>query len=131
MRRDVADQIITSRLLVMQTKRLLLSSARLQLASSGLGEQRVARLTSETEIANHAYRSAMLKLGSADNHEYWVVAYGRLAEVGRTLVHRLRNATPNLPLPERYEVSADAEMLEEIVGHWAKSMRGSMAESVA
>jgi hypothetical protein len=133
MNREVADQIITSRLLVMQSKRLMLTSAqrRLEKAESVSVEQKVARLSRETEAANHAYRTAVLSLGSPDDRVYWVVAYGRLIDVGRTLAQRLRKATPDLPPPERYEVSADAEMLEEIVAGWSESMKGSMVGAIA
>lgn len=134
MRRDVADQIIMSRLLVMQAKRLVLTSAQLR-AKMYEGESQlegnVVRLSRETEAANHAYRTAVLNLGSPDDRDYWVVAYGRLIDVGRTLAHRLRKATADLPPAERYEVSADAEMLEEVVAGWTGSMHRLMRESTA
>jgi hypothetical protein len=133
MNREVANQIIMSRLLVMQSKRLMLTSAqrRLEKTESVSVEERVARLSRETEAANHAYRAAVLSLGSPDDRDYWVVAYGRLIDVGRTLAQRLRRATPDLPPAERYEVAADAEMLEEIVAGWSESMKGSMAGAIA
>jgi hypothetical protein len=73
----------------------------------------------------------VLSLGSPNDRDYWVVAYGRLIDVGRTLAQRLRRATPDLPPAERYEVSADAEMLEEIVAGWSESMKGSMVGAIA
>lgn len=134
MRREVADQIIMSRLLVMQSKRLMLTSAQrranMHEGASQL-EGKVVRLSRETEAANHAYRTAVLKLGSPDDRDYWVVAYGRLIDVGRTLAHKLRRATAGLPPAERYEVSADAEMLEEVVAGWTGSMQRFMRRSTS
>ncbi len=129
MDREAADQIITSRLLVVQSKRLLLSSVERRhgiYGSDSLAE-RVVRLVRETDAAQHAYRTTILSLGSPDDNEYWVVAYGRLIAVGRALALKLRDSTPRLTASDRDEVSTEVEALEQILRRWSDSLRDSMA----
>ena len=129
----VAHQIIQSRLLVLQTKRLLLNSCQRRLNQYGTDalRRRVERLRDETSDAGHAYRVAVLNWGSAETPDYWLVAYGRLIEMGHALTHKLRDAADELPIHERYHVSADVEALEEIVEDWTRRIRRSMSEAVA
>jgi hypothetical protein len=128
-----AHEVITSRLLMMQSKRLMLSLAerRLMLEGKDSLRRRAENLRLEAEQARHAYRSAILDYGSPESSDYWIVAYSRLIEMGNTLTTRLRDAIIDLPLSERYQASADVEMLEEIVDRWRVSMRAAMAKSVA
>jgi hypothetical protein len=129
----VAHQIIQSRLLVLQTKRLMLSTYQRRLDEHGTEalRRRVEQLRTDTSHASHAYRSSVLQWGAADTSEYWLVAYGRLVEMGHALTNKLRAAADELPLHERYHVSADVEALEEIVEDWTRRMRRSMSEAVA
>jgi hypothetical protein len=74
----------------------------------------------------------MLEYGSpAVHHDFWTIAYGRLIEMGQALSAKLRSSVYSLPVAERYRVSADVEMLEEIVDRWTAAMRTAMVESVA
>jgi hypothetical protein len=129
---DAAEALIGSRLMILQSKRLMLTSARRRLEESGIESlrQRVEHLSVETEQAQHAYRRTMLGFGSPDRPEYWLVAYGRLIDAGSALVGRLRRAADDLPAAERYQVSTDVEMLEGIIDQWSRSMRATMAEAV-
>ena len=68
---------------------------------------------------------------SPERHEYWLVAYGRLIDMGGALITRLRDAAADLPYDERYAASTDVEMLESILEHWTESMRTSMSAGVA
>ena len=132
MKRSVADQIISSRLLVLQSKRLLLGSARRRhIRGEDSFSTRVERLRQEAEAAQHAYRSAVLNLGSPEDRDYWVVAYGRMIEVARTLATKLRQARTGLPPGESYELSTDIEVLEDIIADWSESMRKAMTPAVA
>ncbi len=132
-RPDVADTLITSRLLILQSKRLMLSSVQRRLDGSGIESlrKRVDRLKSETEHAQFSYRTTVLSIGSPRHHEYWPVAYSRLIEMGNTLCSKLRAATGSLSADDRYTASADVEALEHLVAHWKKSMRTSMRTDVA
>ena len=63
--------------------------------------------------------------------DYWLVAYARLIDMAGVLMQRLHRAANRLPAHERYEVSADIEMLEGIIDSWTRSMRRTMVEAVA
>lgn len=129
----VGRQIIQSRLLVLQTKRLMLSSYERRLDQYGTDalRRRVERLRLDANQASHVYRTTVLKWGTADNSEYWLIAYARLIEMGHALTGKLRDAADELPVHERYHVSADVEALEDIVADWSRRMRRSMVKAVA
>ena len=133
MKQQTAELIITSRLLILQTKRLMLNSAIRRLGDLDIDSlrRRVEDLRTETERAQHVYRSAILRIGSPEQHEYWLVAYSRLIEMGNGLAKKLRDAAADLPLSERYQVSTDVEMIESIVANWMEAMRTAMARAAA
>lgn len=133
MKRSATVDILTLRLLILQSKRLLLGSAQRRLEKYPFGglEVRVNRLRAEVELAQYAYRVAMLNFGSPQHSDYWVIAYSRLIEMGGALTEKLRSAVIDMPKSERFEVSADVEMLEEMVQRWQAAKRDSIAESVA
>src|SRR4029077_7146887 len=123
MREATADQIINSKLLILQSKRLLLTSAERRLGDTG-GQSlraRVERLRTETATAQNGYRSSVLQLGSPRQRDYWLSAYSRLIEMGNALTTKLRSSAPRLPADERCEMTADMEMLEGIVEGWIES----------
>ena len=129
-----ARQVISSRLLVLQSKRLMLSSLERRMGSnSNLDSlrQRAERLRDEIERGQHAYRTAVLKFGSPDSHDYWMVAYSRLIEMGNQLSARLARTAGSLPPAQRYEVASDVEALELIVRSWSEAMRAAMSRAVA
>jgi len=127
------SKIITSRMLILQSKRLLLVSLRRRLAATGVAalKKRVDGLQAEASLAQHQYRDAILNWASPEDADYWVVAYSRLIEMGNVLSGKLRDAAVVLPLQERDEVSADIEMLDEILQSWTESRRESMGVTVA
>ena len=85
----------------------------------------------EAERAQHEYRNAVLAYGSPGSTDYWLVAYGRLIETGTVLSDRLRSTMNELSPAERFEVAADVEMLESLIGRWNEAKRLAMAESIA
>ena len=133
MRVRVAGELIQSRLLILQSKRMMLNSYQRRLDDLGTDalRKRVEQLRLESDRAQHRYRATILAWGSAKDADYWLVAYSKLIEMGNNLTSKLREATEELPASERYEVSADVEQLEEIVRDWTTRMRRSMAEAVA
>jgi hypothetical protein len=133
MKEATAEQIINSKLLILQSKRLLLTSAERRLGDTGMESlrARVDQLRTETATAQHGYRSSVLQLGSPRQHDYWPIAYSRLIEMGTALTTKLRRSAPGLPADERYELTADMEMLEGIVEGWTESKRRSMAVATA
>ena len=126
-------QLITSRLLVLQSKRLMLRSLerRLRRSNHHSIRERLGTLRADVEHANHAYLTGVLDYGSPADPAYWLVAYGRLIEKGNGLTAALRKAVAELPPAERYEASSDVEMLEFLIGGWNESLRRAMAEAVA
>ena len=133
MTRDAGESLIMGRLLVLQSKRLMLNSLQRRLDEHGSDalKERVERLRVDVEMAQSSYRSTMLSWGSAETHGYWLVAYGRLIEVGNVVAARLRAAADDLPPAERYQVSAEVEMLEHMVANWTEAMRKAMIRAVA
>lgn len=133
MPRSTAETIIMARLLVLQSKRLMLSSLQRRLEEQGYQslKERIARLRIEADMAQYSYRSSMLAWGSPDSVDYWLVAYSRLIEVGNVVVGKLRDATDDLPPAERYQVSADVEALEHMLAKWTLMVRQSMSRAVA
>lgn len=127
------EHVITSRLLILQSKRLLLHSAQRRLQQTGIQSmrRRVEALRLETDMAQHSYRLSVLKWGSPQQPDYWLVAYARLIDMGQALSTKLRAAVEELPSAEHAQVEADVEMLEDIIEHWVESMREAMASAVA
>jgi len=129
----VRIQLITSRLLILQSKRLMLHSLQRRQDEGSRAElnERIEALQVQAERAQHAYRTYVLNWGTTRSSDYWVVAYSRLIEMGNALTTKLREATNDLAPAERYQVSADVEMLEEIVAAWGESLRTVMTTAVA
>ena len=127
--RTSTELIITGRLLIMQSKQHVLRCAEHvnERDTTEARRRTVERLRAEVPEAQHRYRSTLLAIGSPDDRDYWVVAYGRLIEMGHVLTRRLRSATAALPPLERYQASTDIEVLEAIVAEWTEAMRKSMA----
>ncbi len=127
------ESIITSRLLVLQSKRLMLDAIerRLETWNSADVRRRFDELRIETDAAQDRYRRAVLAWGSTEDIDYWVMAYSRLIDKGNVIVRKMREANLALPPMERYQVSADIEMMEHLVEDWTESLRRSMAAAVA
>lgn len=133
MKRDVAEELITARLLVLQSKRLMLQGLERRNAtvSTDSLNERIVRMRRDAERAQHLYRTTVLQVGTPESGGFWLIAYGRLIETGNALVRRLRNTAGHLPVEERYRVSADVEALEDIIDGWTRSMRAAMSPAVA
>jgi hypothetical protein len=130
---SVGEAIVTSRLLVLQSKRLLLTSTETCLIQQDEAQlrERSGRLRAQTETAQHEYRTALLRWGSPATPDYWVVAYTKLTEVGTTLLTKLRSVPRGLPSAERFEVATDVEMLEDVVDKWRQEIRTSMTAATS
>ena len=124
----VADCLISARLLMLQSKRLILATLerRLNKQRHESLRPRVDRLRAETRRAHEQYTSSVLRWGTPERPEYWPAAYGRLVETADRLSTKLRVAAVELPPEERYQLSAEVEMLEELVERWRHSIRSAM-----
>jgi hypothetical protein len=127
------DSIITSRLLVLQSKRLMLAATERHLQGSNAARvrRRIDELRIETDAAQDRYRRAILAWASTEDIDYWVIAYSRLIEKGNVIVKKMRDANLVLPPSERYQVSTEIETMEHLVEDWTESLRRSMAAAVA
>jgi hypothetical protein len=130
---SVGEAIVTSRLLVLQSKRLLLTSTENCLVKSSPEQfhERAGRLRAQTDSAQHAYRAALLKWGSPETPDYWLVAYTKLIEKGTALITKLRSATQELPATDRLQMATDVEVLENAVERWRQEMRASVTAASA
>ena len=125
---SIADSLISSRLLVLQSKRLILASLERRLQRRALESlrDRVRSLREETAKAQEQYSASMLRWGSPERPEYWPVAYSRLVETADRLYTKMRRAVVEMPPAERYQLAAEVEMLEVLVEGWRKSVRASV-----
>jgi hypothetical protein len=125
--------IVSSKLLVLQSKRLLLASTENCLVKPGSEElrQRAGHLRTQTDDAQHAYRSALLKWGSTETSDYWLVAYTKLIEKGSALIAKLRSAAQELPPTDRVQMAVEVAVLEDAIERWRREMRTSMAAASA
>jgi len=125
---SIAECLISARLLMLQSKRLILATLerRLNEQRRGVLRPRVDRLRDETKNAQDQYNSSILRWGSPERPEYWPAAYGRLVETADRLSSKLRHAAVELPPAERYQLSAEVEMLEVLAESWRDSIRSSL-----
>jgi len=123
-----AQRLISSRMLILQSKRLMLASSqrRLQNGQPELSD-RVAHLTLEASLAQHSFRSTVLECGPDASSQYWPVAYSRLVEVGEVLTTQLRGAAPNMSAAaDRYAMATEVEALEGFIKGWRNTLQKSM-----
>lgn len=132
--RQSAACIISSRFHILQSRRLILSSVHRILKGSTANAdevERLNRLKSATERAHQNYESTILRLGSPQIHDYWLVAYSRLIFSANSLVSMLRTSAADFSPAERYEMTLEVEGLEKLIQRWTDSLRKSLSEAVA
>ena len=126
----MADRILTSRLLVLQSRRLLLASAETDLVVNVTDEARsaVQRHKGEVQRAQRLYNEAVLRWGEPVSPQYRLVAYTSLVAKAERLTVVLRGAASNFPHADRTELLADVESLRTIIASWNEVLRDAMAE---
>lgn len=131
--RQTSRTVIASRLLVLQSKRLMLSTlqGRIDRREVGAAPDRLEMLAEEARDAEGQYRSCVLKFGAPDSHDFWLVVYSQLIGVGSGLATKLRSGATELPAEERYEVSTEVEALEGMIEDWTAAMQATMTHAVA
>jgi len=130
--RGVSEMIVSSKLLVLQSKRLLLTNASVRRRMSG-GEksEAEARLEDAVQKALERYNAAVLTWSSAMTPQYRMVAYNSLIGKAERLRTSLENPPGELPAADRREVRADRLALQVIIDGWRNIARASMTEAVA
>jgi hypothetical protein len=129
----MSESLVTARLLVLQSKRLMLASSdrRLHLRRTKVLREAVERLREEIERAQRSYRLTLVKLGSPLMPDYWPAAYGHLIERADDLSGRLKGAAAGAPRNGGYELATEVEVLDQLIGEWRDSLRTSIAEASA
>jgi hypothetical protein len=129
-RRKLGDTIVSARLLILQSKRVMLVRA----IARGAGrrpDDRVVQLQGEVSSANARYRDSVLRWGAADSSQYWLVAYSTLVDKAEGLSSAMWRAAEDLPQADRTQVTDDARRLDGIIETWRELARTTMAEDVA
>ena len=127
------NRIISARLLILQSKRMLLVRALSNVRYRRLPEpnDKVVRLQSEVQSAVDTYRDCVLKFGSVDSSQYWLVAFASLVEAAEMLSGVLVEAASSLPQPDRADVAVDARRLDGIIEGWRELLRTTVTTEVA
>ena len=124
----IPQSLISSRLLMLQSKRLILASLERRFRKQPLESlrARVDHTRQETLNAQERYCLSLLTWGSAETPHYWPVAYGRLVDTADRLSSKLRGVARELPYADRYQAATDVEMLEVLVEGWREAIRASV-----
>ena len=126
----LADRILTSRLLVLQSKRLVLSTAEVNLRIRPTEDARIAVQRHATGVrrAQQLYNEAVLTWGEPVSPQYRLVAYSSLVAKAERLRAALSGAVPHFGHADRSELMADVENLSSIIESWNEVLRNAMAE---
>ena len=129
----VGDSIVSARLLVVQSKRLMLSSLlrRFRLRGERSLRERTDRFRDEADRANRNYRSAVLNWGQATSPEFRLVAYGSLVDLAESLVLELGGTTGGLQPRDQFELASEVEVLKDFIDQWRRNARPSATAAVA
>ena len=129
----IADSIVSARLLVVQSKRLMLSSLqrRFRLRGEASLRERTKRFRVEADRADHNYRSAVLNFGKATSPEFRLVAYGSLVDLAETLLFELRDTIGGLQPRDQFELATEVEVLEHFIAQWRRNSRPLVTRAVA
>jgi len=129
----VSESVVTGRLLVLQSKRLMLASneRRFRKRKGEVLRETGERLRDDIDRAQRAYRSALVSLGTPRTPGYWPAAYSHLIDRADDLSGRLRSAAADSPQAGRYEIAVEVELLDQLIGEWRDSLRTSIVETTA
>jgi hypothetical protein len=124
----IPESLISARLLMLQSKRLILATLerRLKMRPAESLRARVDHMRHETEDAQEHYSTSMLRWGSPESPQYWPVAYGRLIDTADRLSAKLRQVAADLPFDDRYQLATEVEMIEALAEQWRDSIRASI-----
>jgi hypothetical protein len=129
----IGETIVSAHLNMVQSKRMLLSSAERRHRLHG-GKSLLARaegLRDEADQAQRRYQSIVLHFAHPDSNQYRLVAYGNLIELADTLAAELRSSLDELPLSDRFEVATEVEMLENLIDIWRDEQRTTLTSGAA
>ncbi len=128
----VAEKIVTSRLLVLQSKRILLCNARTRQRIDATEQAAVdiERLEAAVHEAWERYHEAVLHFASPQTPQYRLVAFSSLIARAELLQSKLESAS-ELGGVDRHELHAEMRNLEQILSGWRANLRASMMAAPA
>lgn len=121
---STGELVVRSRLLVLQSKRILIASLARKLMHHDDPRLR-ARMREREDAADQAhieYRKAVLAWASPDTAQFWLVSYQGMIEGAEELVAMLRGSARQLPDPDRTYMAADIIQLDQIIERWRENM---------
>lgn len=127
--RSTGELIIASRLLTLQSRRILLSTLVKKLFFTG-DEELEEQVTSLEELiakAEREYKKAVLRWAAPETAQFWLVSYQRMIEEAEDLATHLRTSAAELPGTDRAEVSADVVRLDQVIERWREAMLDAIA----
>ena len=128
---SAGDLIVTSRLLVLQTRRILLSSSQKRVHAEPEVKTRIERLQKAAFKAHDDYRAAVLAWANPETSQFSMAAYATMIEGAEDLVTKLRASANELPLSDRIAMESDVAQVDEIIKRWRETLVESMTEAVA
>ncbi len=125
----VGDKIVASRLLVLQTRRILLTRAASRRSDGDTVD--VQAYADAVRTAQRRYNEAVLQWASASSDQYVLVAYSSLIAKAEKLQDMLRDASDDTPGPDSRQLATEARTLETIIDGWRAVTRRSMTAAIA
>lgn len=121
---SVGDHIVMSRLLVLQSRRVMLATREKALVEAEDPELRreVERLRATVSKAQDEYRRSVLAWANSETSQFWMVAYSAMVEGAESLMEKLNDRSAQLPLADRAFVQSDLAQLNAIVSRWRAHM---------
>ena len=119
------NQIIASRMLVFQSKLLLMNAAnrRFQRTHAKRDLKRVEHLRAELHRAESALRKIEVEGSLWSSADYWLAVYASLIDRAKDSLARVASVMRARPAAERFENATDVQMLEELIAQWTARMR--------
>jgi hypothetical protein len=129
----IAESIVTSRLLIVQSKRLMLSSAerRFRLHGGNSLGKRSEHFRADAARAHKSYQAAVLTWGRTTSHEFRIVAYTSLIVLAEKLVFELRGTIGTVGPGDQVQMATEVQVLEDLIQGWRESARPVATAAVA
>jgi G:T/U-mismatch repair DNA glycosylase len=119
-------------MLVLQSRRMLLSARRTRLHEISAEETAVdiAKLEGAVRNAQERYADAVLRYGSNRSPQYRLVAFTSLIAKGERLRAALNRGSGEVSVADQHELVADLRSLDRLLDGWRQIARESMTAAV-
>lgn len=119
------DSIVSSRMLILRSKLLMLGCAQ-RLAEHTRNpddRKRVEKLRADLHGAETSFAAIEMRTVSAGRRYDWSWIYSNLIEVARASMAKVLERHRRHSAGEKFELATDLQMLEELVERWSEAMR--------